>query len=260
MDDVAEIINEVGGAEVLPRWRSLHDDDVIEKSPGDLVTIADRECERILGPRLQAVRDIPVVGEEAAAGDPNLLHLVSSAPAVWLVDPVDGTSNFVAGDPGFGVMVTLIEGGLPSAAWIWLPVTDEMIMAQRGQGLFRNGEPVAGPDRKAKPTGIIKRKYMDEPARTRLADFPPSTGTPVKAMGSAAVEYTALIDGTIDFLMYWRTLPWDHAPGALIAQEAGLRVARVDGSDYRPGDGRVGLLAATPELWPLVAQEINAAM
>ena len=56
--------------------------------------------------------------------------------------------------------------------------------------------------------------------------------------------------------MYWRTLPWDHAPGGLLASEAGLRVARVDGSAYMPGDGKDGLLAATHECWDAVAAEI----
>ena len=59
--------------------------------------------------------------------------------------------------------------------------------------------------------------------------------------------------------MYWRTLPWDHSPGGLLAEEAGLRVARPDGSTYLPGDGKSGLLAATPELWDRVAAEIQAA-
>ena len=67
IDHVSAAIREVGAAEVMPRFRSLAKGDVTEKGPGDLVTIADQECERVLSERLQVFRDIPVVGEEATA-------------------------------------------------------------------------------------------------------------------------------------------------------------------------------------------------
>jgi fructose-1,6-bisphosphatase/inositol monophosphatase family enzyme len=93
-----------------------------------------------------------------------------------------------------------------------------------------------------------------------LAELPESVGRVVPAIGSAGIEYKALVDGSIDFLMYWRTLPWDHAPGSLIVQEAGLYVARLDGEPYRPGDGGAGLLAASPDAAPAVAAQIAAAL
>jgi len=268
IDQVAAIIREVGTAEVVTRFRALAAGDIIEKSPGDLVTIADRECERVLSERLRAVRDIPTVGEESVAADPSLINLVGTAPAAWVIDPVDGTSNFVAGNTNFVVMVTLLEAGQPMAAWIWHPETDSMLTAERGKGAFRDGvrldrgasEDSAPAHTRPPARGILKRKYMDEPARSRLASIPTSAGTVVPAHGSAGIEYGALVDAEIDFLMYWRTLPWDHAPGTLIAQEAGLQVARVDGSAYVPGDGRVGLLAATQESWSVIAAQIGAAM
>ncbi|MFT4597220.1 MAG: fructose-1,6-bisphosphatase/inositol monophosphatase family enzyme [Paracrocinitomix sp.] len=257
--NVAAAIREVGNAEVVPRFRSLAAGDITEKGPGDLVTIADQECERVLSERLRTFRDIPVVGEEATAADPSLLDLVAGAPAVWVTDPIDGTSNFVAGNPNFVVMVSLVEYGVTEAAWVWHPETDLMLTAERGKGLSRNGEPAPTATRSDQARGILKRKFMDEPARTRLGSFPQEIGELVPAHGSAGIEYAALIDGRIDFLMYWRTLPWDHSPGGLLAQEAGMRVARPDGSPYLPGDGKAGLLAATPELWDLVAAEIQAA-
>ena len=259
IEEVATAIREVGNAEVVPRFRSLAQGDITEKGPGDLVTIADQECERVLSERLRVLRDIPVVGEEATAADPSLLDLVATAPAVWVTDPIDGTSNFVAGNPNFVVMVSLVENGATMAAWVWHPETDTMLTAERGNGLLRNGEPAPTPTRSDRARGILKRKFMDKSARVRLGSFPTEIGEVVAAYGSAGIEYGALIDGRIDFLMYWRTLPWDHSPGGLLAEEAGLRVARPDGSTYLPGDGKSGLLAATPELWDRVAAEIQAA-
>jgi len=260
MEEVSAVVRSVGMAEVVPRFRSLADGDVTEKSPGDLVTIADQECERVLGERLRSIRAITVVGEEGTALDPSRLDLVATAPAAWVIDPIDGTSNFVAGNSNFVVMVALVEEGSAVAAWVWHPETDSMLTAERGGGVKRNGVPIATAPRSGTPRGIIKRKFVQEPGRSRLAEFPESVGQVVPALGSAGVEYGVLVDGDIDFLFYWRTLPWDHAPGGLIAAEAGLRVARPDGSEYFPGDGGHGLLAATPEGWDTIAAEIQHAL
>ena len=162
IEEVAAAIREVGNAEVVPRFRSLAAGDITEKGPGDLVTIADQECERVLSERLRVFRDIPVVGEEATAADPSLLDLVATAPAVWVTDPIDGTSNFVAGNPNFVVMVSLVENGTTMAAWVWHPETDTMLTAERGNGLLRNGEPAPTPTRSDRARGILKRKFMDE--------------------------------------------------------------------------------------------------
>lgn len=259
IEEVAAVTREVATAEVVSRFRSLAEGDIIEKSPGDLVTIADRECERVLGERLRQIRNVPVVGEEGTAADSSLLSLVDNAPAVWIVDPVDGTKNFAKGDPNYAVMVALVEGGRTEAAWVWLPETDVMYTAMRGHGISRNGAPLERPA-SATPTGILKRGYMPKSAQQQLSAPPSQLAKEVRALHCAGVEYAMLVDGTIDYLSYYRTWPWDHAPGGLLAEEAGLRVGRLDGSPYLPGDGRNGLLAATPDLWQPVADHINAAL
>ncbi len=90
IEDVSVAVREVGMAEVVPRFRSLAEGDVTEKSPGDLVTIADQECERVLGERLRSIREIPVVGEEGTSADPSLLDLVA---------PGDGQHGLLAATP-----------------------------------------------------------------------------------------------------------------------------------------------------------------
>ena len=72
-------------------------------------------------------------------------------------------------------------------------------------------------------------------------------------VAAAGVAYPKAVTGEFAYALYWRTLPWDHAPGALLAEEVGLTVARLDGTPYRPWDGRSGLLtAATPSVWDAV--------
>ena len=98
LDQVAELIREVAATVVLPRFRHLATDEVHQKAPGDLVTIADQESERELTRGLTAL--LPgstVVGEEAAAADPGVLDRLDGRGPIWIVDPVDGTNNFAAG-------------------------------------------------------------------------------------------------------------------------------------------------------------------
>lgn len=259
LDEVADTIREVATEEVVARFRSLSADDISEKSPGDLVTIADRECERVLTDRLRLIRDVPVVGEESTAADPSLLDLIDTAPAVWIVDPVDGTKNFAKGSPNYAVMVAYVEAGRTEASWIWQPEPDIMHVAQRGHGATRNGEPLvraSAPDR----TGIIKRGYLSAEARDRLKPPPPAIGVEIDALRCAGIEYAMLAEGTIDFLFYYRTWPWDHAPGTLLAEEAGVHVARIDGSDYGLGGINAGLLSAVDEVWSPLASHIAPAI
>mgnify|MGYP003679916527 CR=1 FL=1 len=137
MERVADLMREVAAQEILPRFRALSEGDIEEKSKGDFVTIADRDAELWLTPRLEAlVPGSRVLGEEATAKTPDLLSIVESAEAYWTVDPVDGTGNFVAGRETFGVMIAFVEGGDVRQAWIYLPVSGDMAMAELGAGAY----------------------------------------------------------------------------------------------------------------------------
>ncbi len=97
MDAVGQILREAAATTVVPRFRMLADHEIEEKSPGEVVTIADREAEAMITTRLQAMLPgVPVVGEEAVAADPSLIEAITTGPCVWLVDPLDGTANFAA--------------------------------------------------------------------------------------------------------------------------------------------------------------------
>lgn len=245
IDDVRAAIREVAVAEIVPRFNALADRDVVEKSPGELATVADTEAERALTRRLHdLLPGVPVVGEEAVAADVAVLDAVGGS-RYWVVDPVDGTSNFVEGSPDYATMVALVDGGVTAAAWIYQPATDVMFVAERGAGAHRDGTRLGGGS--AAPIGelrgFVKRRYLDD-ATTALVD----RGIPAFAAvdggrACAGVEYPLLASGEVDFVVYWRTLPWDHLPGVLLAEEAGGAARRFDGSPYAPGDDRRGLLA-----------------
>ena len=120
----------------LPRFRALATGDVEEKSPGELVTIADREAEAILTERLpHLLPGSRVLGEEACSTAPHLIDSLSEG-TVWLVDPLDGTGNFAAGQPDFAVMVALLSDGVTQAAWIFNPLSAQLARAELGSGAW----------------------------------------------------------------------------------------------------------------------------
>lgn len=212
------------------------------------MTVADREAEVIITRRLRELLPVPVVGEEAVAADPGLARALQNEPACWLVDPIDGTGNFVAGRPDFAVMASLVRDGQAVAAWIWHPVTRTAYSAELGAGAWRDGHRLirtpAHPD-PARWRGLAK-SYLRVGRFPGLTAEPSAFGQLTEGRRAAGIEYPLIADGEMDFLFYWRTLPWDHAPGSLLVRESGGVSARLDGSPYRadPPGGEDGLLVA----------------
>jgi fructose-1,6-bisphosphatase/inositol monophosphatase family enzyme len=234
---------------VLPRFQNLADDEIGSKtSPSDLVTIADREAEALLTAALTKI--LPgsvVVGEEAVSADPGVLHAIDGDAPVWIVDPVDGTRNFANGQTPFCVMVALAQGGLTLGAWIWRPIDGEMIVAFRDEGAQLH-ETNTGNSRQLQVTrplsvtemnGFISFKYLSEEHRV-LARQNAKHMRRIQAIGCAGEEYLRIAEGRDHFAVFGSLHPWDHAPGALIVEEAG-GLAVIGGEAYRPTN-RVGPL------------------
>ncbi|MCC5580114.1 inositol monophosphatase [Microtetraspora sp. AC03309] len=248
INKVTEILIDAAEIAILPRFRALADGEVAEKSPGEVVTVADREAEELISRRLRGVVDAPVVGEEAAAGDPRLLMALREAPVAWLVDPLDGTSNFVAGRSEYAVMAALVRDGETVAAWIVRPAEGYVYVAERGSGAWRDGVRVRrepAPTDPAALRGAALTRFLDPPAKAQVEAAAPRFAALGPGTGCAGVDYPRLLDGEQDFVLFQRTLPWDHAPGVLLLTEAGGVACRPDGSAYRPADPRPGLLNAT---------------
>jgi len=250
MDAVTSILREAADVAILPRFRALAAGDVMRKSAGEVVTIADREAENFITPRLRALVDAPVVGEEAAADNPGLIAAVRDAPVAWVVDPLDGTANFVAGRPEYAVMAALIRQQQTVAAWILRPAADSVYVAELGSGSWRNGARVRrapASHRTAELRGVAHTRYLDASVRARVRAAAALFGQLGPGASCAGVDYTRLVDDEVDFVLTWRTLPWDHAPGALLLREAGGVARRPDGADYRPGDDLTGLINASDD-------------
>ncbi|GID26343.1 inositol monophosphatase family protein [Paractinoplanes brasiliensis] len=257
LDQVGELIREVAATVVLPRFRHLSTDEIAQKSPGDLVTIADKESEQALTRGLTAL--LPgsaVVGEESVAADPRVLDRLGDAGAVWIVDPVDGTNNFAAGKTPFAVMVALLRDGEPTASWILDVVDDHLTVAELGSGAYRDGVRVkTRTDDPGADTlrGVVATHYLPEELRKVAASHTGAFGEVTKGRHCAGYEYPAVALDEQQFALFWRILPWDHVPGSLIVQEAGGTALHLDGEPYRPTDSERGLLvAANDDIWRTV--------
>lgn len=252
LDDVAQLLREVAEEVINPRFGQLTDEDVSEKSPGEIVTTVDREAEAFLVQGLGSLMpQVPVIGEEDASDQPATLGLVNAPGPVWLVDPLDGTSAFIAGSPDHAVMVALVDGGQTVASVIYQPQHDRMLIAERGSGAFADGVRLrrtpSGSDL-ASLRGCVLRRFLDDRTRTAVDAAAHRFGDLTPGTTCAGIEYPLIAQGVQDFLLFWRTLPWDHAAGALLVNEAGGVARRLDGSDYTPSRPGEGLLVCGDEL------------
>ena len=255
-DRVGDALRETSAEVIEPRFAALGAMDVRAKAAGELVTVADVEAERLLTQRLtDLLPGAAVVGEEACAADPTLLKGLGAAQA-WLIDPLDGTANFVEGNHDWAVMVALCEGGRTVASWIWQPRSQTMYTAEAGSGAARNGVTVAVTSRPVEPgalRGAVLTRFLPTSVSATVDAGRDRFDTVTPGRRCAGVDYPAVVDGGLDFVLFWRTLPWDHAPGVLLLQEAGGVALRPDTSPYRPADTRPGLLvAADRSTWDAV--------
>lgn len=246
---VVAFMEEAAREDVLPRYRHLADQDVVEKAPGDLVTVADLDAEKRLTRLLSDhVPGSIVVGEEAVYRNPDLMGELQTADQLWIIDPVDGTANFAAGTPNFAIVVAYLEAGQALGAWIHEPVAGNTATAIRGEGAWIGDERLSVTDGGAIGTlsGLINSNAYGRSFRDEVRPKKEAFGE-ITRYGCAAHAYRMLASGRQDFSLYNRLWPWDHAAGILLHAEAGGYSARVDHARYRPIDRVQGLLSAPNE-------------
>ncbi|MEV0745634.1 inositol monophosphatase family protein [Streptomyces sp. NPDC050273] len=241
LTEVEAAVRAAAAAEIMPRYRQLAAHEIIEKNgPHDLVTTADRLAEEHLTAALS--RLLPgsvVVGEEAVHADPTVYEALSGEAPVWIVDPVDGTRQFVRGEPGFCTLVALAHRGELLASWTYAAALDEMAVAVRGQGAMVNGTAI----RSGSPASdAVLRVAMSHPDYTTDAQKQAllglrTEGIDARPCGSAGLEYLAVARGDLDALAFNWEYAWDHAAGLLLVTEAGGTQATLSGVPFRIAGG-----------------------
>ena len=213
--------------------------DVSTKSSStDLVTEMDRAAERLIGDGLRLARpDDGIVGEEGTD------HIGTSGVR-WLVDPIDGTTNYTYGHPGFAVSIAAEVDGVTTVGVVADPLHRDVFQAIRGAGARRNGKAISVTPLDDLAHALVATGFSYEPERRRRQAAVLTRVLPrvrdIRRMGAAAVDLCSVACGRVDAFYEKGLQPWDHAAGALIAAEAGAMVGDLDGG---PASGAFCLAA-----------------
>jgi fructose-1,6-bisphosphatase/inositol monophosphatase family enzyme len=252
LDRLSLIMSDAAEIEIMPRFRSLAEDGIREKDGAlDLVTDADEKAEwRMRDACAKAFPDALFVGEESVARDYSLMDKIKDADLCIIVDPVDGTSNFAWGLPLFGVIAAVVSKGHAIAGLIYDPVGKDWRKGLKGEGAWAENAAgvtrdlkVAKPDILSEMTGLSSWYLMPEPMRSNTVANLGKT----KACFNyrcAAYEYRMISDGLVHFSLHYKLMPWDHAAGVLIHQEAGGFSALLDGTPYDATRHDGGIISA----------------
>ncbi|MBV7301250.1 inositol monophosphatase [Corynebacterium sp. TAE3-ERU2] len=250
---------------LLPVFRGgLGSPPAVTKAPGDFATAVDLQLERTLSEELLAHTGIACAGEEFGAVRDYAAAATTPGPQ-WVIDPIDGTSNYSAGNPQCAILVSLIVGGQAVVGLTALPATGELLSATTHSGVYLNG--VAAPQ-PAEHVRSITQFGFGSIVSPRDSRFPTTlrhallgeliTRFPrLRISGSVGVDlaYTALgrFGGAVSFSPH----PWDNAAGYVLNTAAGNVVTDLGGTPWRPGG--IGMVAATPEIHEVVMDVIRQA-
>ncbi|MDX1736897.1 MAG: inositol monophosphatase [Alphaproteobacteria bacterium] len=237
-DLLCRYLEELSSEIMMPRFRQLGDGEMREKSAGDYVTIVDIEMERELTGILQNI--IPgslVLGEEAVSENPEMLSDAKHHEYVWLVDPLDGTNNFTRGVTRFCVMVALLCKGRIIQSWIYNPVDQIHCMAQSEEGAYYGDEKlicsnVTSFDEMEGQVSL--NAILDKDHRLKIKSEQNKVFANVDRLGCAGYDFVQHARNLRHFSLYNRLAPWDIAPGRLILEEAGGKIAVIDTEELEP--------------------------
>ena len=250
-----EILAAAAQSEILPLFRRLDSTQIRRKTSAfDVVTHADEAAEAFITRNLlSAFPGAVVVGEEAVHRDPGLMDAIATAELAFIVDPIDGTKNFVSGLPLFGVMAAATSHGRVIAGAIHDPLRGDCAYALAGGGAWlehadgsRMEMQVAAPVPVAQMEGIVGTTFLPEPLRTQVNSRLSRLST-TTCLRCSAHEYRTIAAGHCHILFYNKLMPWDHAAGWLMHQEAGGYSAHFDGTPYLPTHTSGGLIYAPDE-------------
>lgn len=250
IEQLQELVRHIAHHEVMSRFLKGQSE---RKADGSMLSEADLAAQAAFATGLPQIINAPVLGEEMSSEEQH--HLWQhSATGLWVVDPIDGTNNFVNGLPHFALSVAFVRHGQAQLGVVYDPAADECFSAERGHGSFLNGirlplRQVAKPLREAIAGVEIKRLRSGKLASC-LSNVPPY-GT-LRCLGSSALDWCYLAAGRYDIYVHGGQMLWDYAAGALIFEEAGGSLTTLEGDEFWSGKHvflRSVIAAGQPELF-----------
>lgn len=253
--DTARRAARAGAGALEPFWKARAELATSQKSLHDFVTSADVAAERAIAAVIRQTHpDHGILAEEELRAD------LAGPNPTWIIDPLDGTTNFIHGFPVFSVSVACAVGGVPQAGVVLDPQRREEFGAARGQGAWLNGETIRVSGRPGLAGGLIGTgfpfrflEHLDAYLESFKAVVEVTAG--IRRPGSAALDLAAVACGRFDGFWEAGLGPWDMAAGALLIEEAGGIVTDIAGGKGFLGQGTIvaGSPAVHPELLALVS-------
>lgn len=219
----------------------------------DFVTNADRQSQQLVADRLKAAfPEHRFVGEEDGLSDEQVAKLLRSGTPCWVCDPLDGTVNYIHHLGLYAVSIGLVQNGEALAGAIYLPESDELFLAAKGEGAFLNGRPIHASDcadlRRASITADMASVRPEHRAKdlARIARAA-AQASGARVLGSACVAIAGVACGRLDAYWNMNLHAWDVAAGTVLLQEAGGVVTDVFSRPFS-FDMTGGFMAAAPGL------------
>lgn len=229
-EQVSALCREAGTFQ-LQHFRSIPTHAISDKGLNQLVSFVDVETEKMLVSGLQKI-----LPEAGFVTEENTVATQREGAWTWIIDPLDGTTNFLHGIPAFCISVALAKNGIPVCGVIYIPVWNELFTAVQGNGAFLNHEKIQVTDTVELKDTLLATgfpyyefEYMDGYLQV-LRDFMKNTHG-LRRMGSAAIDLAYTACGRFDGFFELGLHAWDVAAGALMVQEAGGKV-----SDFQNGN------------------------
>ncbi|MCA9775454.1 MAG: inositol monophosphatase [Candidatus Eremiobacteraeota bacterium] len=245
----AEKAAKAAGAIIKNRFET--DFQVDLKGPGDLVTEVDRACEdKIRSILAEEHPEIAFWGEESGSTDRNATYS-------WVVDPLDGTKNFVHGYPFVAVSIGLVRNSHPILGVVYDPLRDELFSAYEGRGTTLNGRPVSVSQTSKVNDALIVTALNSMPKRQMELIWQACMYCQgVRRGGAAALDLAQIAAGRVDAAWEWSLHPWDLAAAYVLITEAQGTVTQPDGKPFDLHAGRV--LATNTNLHRAFSAMVNS--
>lgn len=236
--DVAKNAAREAGTVLKKHFRKLNSFMINEKAANDFVTDVDRKSEEIIKDHIiKHFSNHAILAEESNAK-------THTSPFLWIIDPLDGTANYIHGVPAFAISIALeIEGEL-SVGVIYDPLRNDIFTAMKGQGAFKNGKPIHVSHSQSLNTCLIAtgfpfraKNIIDIYLKTFRELFNHASG--IRRGGSACLDLAYTADGIFGGFFEYALSPWDIAAGALLVREAGGITTDFSGKNHYLKTGNI---------------------
>ncbi|MFZ0871007.1 MAG: inositol monophosphatase family protein [Rhodanobacter sp.] len=233
---------------------------VVEKQQMDFVSEVDKLAEaEIIKELRRAYPDHAILAEESGA--------MGKGPMTWVIDPLDGTHNYLRGIPHFSVSIALLEKGVPIHAVVFDPLRDELYTASKGDGAYINDRRMRVSKRENLggamiATGFPFRQREHLPAQLDMTRAILGQAEDIRRSGSAALDLAYVAAGRYDGYFEIGLKPWDMAAGVLLVHEAGGRYCDFAGRDGLPASGNIiaGNLNVAKAMVDAIGQQATPAL